>query len=367
VIAGLMSRGCGIGDSTMQHLVQGISYHNLRTVGDLYLADEDAQRYALRDVVDGISELDITDHSRTGVSSSSDSIRMEYQSKVLNRGFSTCFGDYAIEFYTFVADNFAPYYSKPIECTNRDAGHVLDGILYNESSLTLLDHYVDTHGYMEINYTGFTMVGKCLNPRIKNIKTQQLYGIDQNYKLGSLLPLLSKNAGKLDMDNIIEQYDRMGQFYASLKQGYATASTAMRRLAKFSDKNNFYRANRDFGRIIKTENILLHMTDPALREKRRRGLLKTEQLHQLSREVSYGKHGKITAREIVQLRNSCSCLTLIDACIVYWQAKEIMRVCNECDAVGQGINLHLLKHISPIEWHNLILYGEYFIRKELIR
>jgi len=169
------------------------------------------------------------------------------------------------------------------------------------------------------------------------------------------------------VNNIVNQYERMGQFYASLKQGYATASTAMRRLAKFSDKNNFYRANRDFGRIIKTENILLHMTNPVLRERRRRGLLKTEQLHQLSRQVYYGKHGKITAREIVQLRNSCSCLTLIDACIVYWQAKEIMRVCNECDPSGQGINLHLLKHISPIEWHNLVLYGEYFIRTELIQ
>lgn len=166
---------------------------------------------------------------------------------------------------------------------------------------------------------------------------------------------------------IVEQYDRMGQFYASFESGRTTASTAMRRLASFSEKNNFYKANRDFGRIIKTENILLHMVDPVLRERRRRGLLKTEQLHQLSREVSYAKHGKITGRELSQLKNSCSCLTLIDACIVYWQAKEIMRVCEECNPIQLGINLSLLKHISPIEWHNLILYGEYFIKKSLIR
>ena len=68
------------------------------------------------------------------------------------------------------------------------------------------------------------------------------------------------------------------------------------------------------------------MADPKLREQRRRGLLKVEQLHQLSREVSYAKHGKITAREVSHLQNSCSCLTLIYACIVYWQAKEMMRV-----------------------------------------
>jgi TnpA family transposase len=40
-----------------------------------------------------------------------------------------------LEFYTFVADNYAPFYSLPIECTDRDAAFVLDGLLYNESEL----------------------------------------------------------------------------------------------------------------------------------------------------------------------------------------------------------------------------------------
>jgi hypothetical protein len=65
--------------------------------------------------------------------------------------------------------------------------------------------------------------------------------------------------------------------------------------------------------------------------------------------------------------NACSCLTLILACIIYWQAKEIDRVLNECDPQGSGINLSLLKHISPIEWDNVILYGEYVLNRDLIR
>lgn len=367
IIAAWMAWGCGIGLSTMPNLVHNVTYDRLRTISDFYLSDEDNSRYALGDVVNAISELDITGNWGIGKTSSSDSIRMEYHSKVLNRGFSTCFGDYAIEFYTFVADTYAPFHSKPIECTNRDSGHVLDGILYNETTLQLLDHYVDTHGYTEINFTGFTMFGKRLNPRIKNVKSQRLYKIIPDYNFSTLAPLLEGKEHQIDMDCIEEQYDRMGQFYASMQLGYSTASTAMRRLASFSEKNNFYKANREFGRIIKTENILQHMVDPVLRERRRRGLLKTEQLHQLSREVSYGKHGKITGRELSQLKNSCSCLTLIDACIVYWQAKEMTRICNECDPIREGINFHLLKHISPIEWSNLILYGEYFIKKSLIR
>jgi glucarate dehydratase len=50
-----------------------------------------------------------------------------------------------LEFYSLVAENYAPFYSTPIECTNRDAGFVLDGLLDNESELQLEKNYTDTH------------------------------------------------------------------------------------------------------------------------------------------------------------------------------------------------------------------------------
>lgn len=45
--------------------------------------------------------------------------------------------------------------------------------------------------------------------------------------------------------------------------------------------------------------------------------------------------------------NSCSCLTLIVACIIYWQAKETSRVIRQADPEGDGIELALLRHVSP--------------------
>jgi hypothetical protein len=35
--------------------------------------------------------------------------------------------------------------------------------------------------------------------------------------------------------------------------------------------------------------------------------------------------------------NTCSCLNLILACIVYWHACEISRVLSECDPIANGI------------------------------
>ena len=48
-------------------------------------------------------------------------------------------------------------------------------------------------------------------------------------------------------------------------------------------------------------------------------------------------------------------LTLILACIVYWQAREISRMAAAPDF---PFDPDLLRHVSPIEWKNVILYGE---------
>jgi TnpA family transposase len=255
----------------------------------------------------------------------------------------------------------------PYECTNRDAPYVLDGVVYNESDLALEEHYTDSHGYTEINFAAFAMVGKQFSPRIRGIQHQHLYRIDDNKDYAVLQPLVSGKDHLIHMNWIEEQWDKIGHFYASLASGHATASTALKRLTGFSYKNHFYRANRELGRIFKTENILNYMTNPVLRRNRRKGLLKGEQIHQLARDVAYGKRGKVNARDLEAQRNTCSCLTLILANIIYWQAKEINHLVDTCGDELTQKELSMLAHISPIGWDNVILYGEYVLDKRLIR
>lgn len=109
------------------------------------------------------------------------------------------------------------------------------------------------------------------------------------------------------------------------------------------------------------------MIDPEMQKRRHRGLLKGEEMHQLARDIGYGNRGTITARDLIAQRNCCNCLTLIMACIVYWQAREITRILSENVLEVKGLDISLLKHISPIGWNNVILYGEYIINKNLIR
>ena len=109
-----------------------------------------------------------------------------------------------------------------------------------------------------------------------------------------------------------------------------------------------HNANREIGLALKTEFVLQYMSEPQLRAQVRRGLLQVEQLHAMARgAVYYRQRGRINAREVYDQVNACSCPTLILACIVYWQAREIARI---GAAPGFPFDPDLLRHVSPIEW-----------------
>ena len=144
-------------------------------------------------------------------------------------------------------------------------------------------------------FAAFAMLGLRFCPRIRGVQHQRIYRIDPNRDYGSLASLISRADQTIDTEQIAQHWDRMGQLYASLKTGRVTASVDLKRLVGFSAKNRFYRANRDLGRIFKTEFILQYLSKPELRRRIRRGLLKVEQLHALARDVFYGRRGRINA------------------------------------------------------------------------
>ena len=134
-----------------------------------------------------------------------------------------------------------------------------------------------------------------------------------------------------------EQWDRIGQFYAAVPAGHATASAALQRLNRFQASNRCSAANRELGRALKTEFVLQDMSEPHLRATVRRGLLKVEQLHALARVVSYGQRGRISARAVYDQVTACACLTLILACIVSCFIISVAMIAGAVGALGAGL------------------------------
>ena len=97
--------------------------------------------------------------------------------------------------------------------------------------------------------------------------------------------------------------------------------------------DRFYRATRELGRVFKTEFILDYLSQPALRTRIRRGLLKGEQLHALARCVHYGRLGRLDQRDFERQTGAASCLLHILAAIIYWQIRGD-RSCFERGGLG---------------------------------
>ena len=104
LLAAILAHGCNLGLYTMEKVAPDIAYRRLKYVSDWRLVEEN-QRAALAAIVHGISRLDAAGHWGDGTTSASDGQRFAMPHKVLQRTYSTRFNDFALEFYSFVADN----------------------------------------------------------------------------------------------------------------------------------------------------------------------------------------------------------------------------------------------------------------------
>ena len=365
VLATVMAHGCNIGPFTMSKIIEGISYKDICRITDWQLTN-DAMRVSLSWVVNAMSKLGVTKKWGDGKKSSSDGHLKTFNQKVAQQSYQARIGDFALTFYTFVANNYAPFHSKPFDAAEGEAPHALDGFLYNESDLPLEEHSTDTRAAATILFTAFGWYGQKYSPRIRGIQNHHIYFIDPEMDCGRLAPLLKHKEAHINISYIEDHWEEMAQFYASIEQGKVTASVAMRRLLSLSKKNVFYKANLHLGRILKTEHILAHMSDQDYRKSKHQGLLKGEEVHQLGRNINFANRGKITSRDVTGQEINCHCLTLILACVIYWQAKELDKLVNSIEFKERGLDPDLIQHISPVGWDNVVLYGEYIINKALI-
>ena len=64
-----------------------------------------------------------------------------------------------LQIYSWISDQYSEYASKVVATAVRDATHTLDGILDNQTVLPIEEHSTDTHGYSDIIFGLFRLLG----------------------------------------------------------------------------------------------------------------------------------------------------------------------------------------------------------------
>ena len=229
-----------------------LDYQSLWWVANNYFADENLKK-ANNLFVNYHNKQWLSGYWGGGTLSSSDGQRFPTGGKIRNaKSLPKYFGyGQGVQIYTHTADQFSQFGSQIISVHERDATYVLNEILANETDLQLDEHTTDTHGYSDLNFALFDLVGKHFYPRIKDLKSQRLYKA-----VGTGVPQITypalKFTGTVNVDYLKKHKGEMTRVAASLIMGTVTPPTLIAKLQAYPKQNNLMYVLQSYGQLVKT-------------------------------------------------------------------------------------------------------------------
>jgi TnpA family transposase len=356
--AALFCNACNISIADLARSSE-LDYQSLWWVTHNYFSEENLKK-ANNILVNRHHKQWLSNYWGSGTFSSSDGQRFPTSGKIRNaQALPKYFGyGQGIGIYTHTADQYSQFGSQVISIHERDATYVLTEILANETDLVLEEHTTDTHGYTDLNFALFDLVGKSFYPRIKDLKNQRLYKVTGK-NLPSLVYPPLKFTGTVDIDSLQKHADEMTRVAVSLMTGTVTPSMLISKLQAYPKQNNLMYVLQSYGQLIKTIFICKYLINQPLRKKINTQLNKGEQLHGLRSYLWFGGDGFIRKKQEHQQQITAGSLNLLTNIVIAWNTTYIQAILRELYLNGQQINEEDMEHISPLPFEHINRLGKY--------
>jgi TnpA family transposase len=357
LFAALLAEATNLGEVKIAEATPGMTYGRISGVIDNCFRDSTFTE-ALAHLVNVQQEQELAALWGTGTTSSSDGQHFPVggrRESVAQANARKGTGP-KVAFYTHVSDRYAPFHIKAISAGDREATHVLDGLLYHESDIQIEEHYTDTNGYTEQVFAMCHLQGFRFAPRIRDIVSKNIYILGEATDYPALASLIG---GTVQEKAIRENWSEVLRLAASVRQGSVTASLMLARLAAYPKRNNIAWALHQMGQIERTLFTMNWLEDPALRQRVTIGLNKGEQKHNLARAVCLYRRGMMQERSFEEMNHRASGLNLVVAAIVLWNTVYLQKAVVRLKEKNAPIPEQYLPHLSPMLWDHILLTGEY--------
>ncbi|MDR2014828.1 MAG: Tn3 family transposase, partial [Azoarcus sp.] len=357
----ILADAINLGLTKMAESSPGTTYAKLSWLQAWHIRDE-TYSAALAELVNAQSQQQFASYWGDGTTSSSDGQNFKAGGHGLSASqVNLRYGqEPGVKFYTHISDQYAPFHTKVINATVRDATHVLDGLLCHESDLRIEEHYTDTAGFTDHVFALMHLLGFRFAPRIRDLADKRLYINGDAKQFPTLTGMIG---GSINAKYICAHWDEILRFAASIKQGTVTASLMLRKLASYPRRNGLAVALRELGRIERTLFMLDWMQNVELRRRVQAGLNKGEAKNALARAVFLNRLGEIRDRSFENQRYRASGLNLVVAAIILWNTVYLERAIQALRNAGQPIDEKLLSNFSPLGWEHINLTGDYIWRQ----
>lgn len=354
--AGLVAQACNFGLEQMAQSTE-LAYDRLAWCTTWHLREE-TLKPAFASLVNYHHKLPLSQAWGSGMLSSSDGQRFPVSGKnrlarPLPRDFAYATG---VAFYSWSSDQLSQYGTKAIPATARDAPYVLDELCNNATELPIVEHTTDTHGFTEIIFALFDLVGFRFTPRLRDVGRQRLYtsgGLDMQ-RYPRLQPFVRR---RIRRPRILDCWEEMLRVAGSIRLGWVTASLFVQKLHAYPRKSALARALQEYGRLIKTLHILRWYCQPDDRRRITRQLNKGEALHDLRAFLMVANHGQLRHRRPDELTHQALCLNLVTNAVIVWNTVYMAAVIAQLKQEGHPVHDSDLPHVWPTRYAHLNVYG----------
>ena len=361
VYAALLAAACNIPLSDMARST-GLDYQTVWWATHQFL-HEQPLRAATTRVVNQQHRQWLAQHWGGGGLSSSDGQRFPVSGAVRNaKALPRYFGyGRGVTFYTHTADHYAQYGSKVIPATERDATYVLDEVLGNETDVVIVEHATDTHGYTDLIFGLFDLLGLQYSPRLRDIGDQKLCRIRGRELAYPGLHF----TGHVQPGYIEARLDDLLRVAGSFKLGYVTASLFISKLQAYPRQHNLTYVVQQYGRLIKTNFILRYLLSQPLRRKIHTQLNKGERLHALRVFLWFGGDGLIRRKQEEAQQEVVGALNLVTNLVVLWNTVYLQQVVQTLRAEGVEVRDEDLARLSPARYEHINRLGRYTFPRQV--
>lgn len=365
--AALMGSACNISLADLARS-SDLDYQSLWWVANNYFNDENL-RSANTKLVNFHHKQWLCSYWGNGTLSSSDGQRFPTSGKIRNATSIVKYFGYGrgVTFYSYISDQYSQYGGKVIATTERDATYVLDEALANETDLEIMEHTTDTHGYTDLLFALFNLVGKQLISRLRDLWSQRLCKIKSSLhpEYDKLEYPALRFTGTVNIDYLKKYAQELQRVGASLMIGTVTASLLMSKLQSYPRQNNLMYVLLSYGQLEKTIFICNYLLRPPLRKKVSRQLNKGEQMHNLKLFLRFGGDGFIRKQQEEEQQVTVQSMSVLTNIVLVWNTIYIQEIIKELKNEGYEINEDDFEHISPAPFEHINRLGKYNFKDEM--
>jgi TnpA family transposase len=367
VCALLVAEACNVGlEPMVKPAYSALTRHRLSWVDQHYLRAETLAAANAR-LVNHQATLALAQQWGGGHLASVDGLRFVVPVRTINaapnpRYFGPGRG---VTYLNFVSDQMTGFHGIVVPGTLRDSLYILDGLLEQTTNLEPKQIVSDTHGYTDIVFGLFHLLGYQFSPRLADLPDKRFWRMNKEATYGKLNGLAHHY---IRPKRIMPYWDDILRVAGSLETGAVKASDLLRVLQGGGQPTGLGKAIAEFGRIAKTLHLLAYLNDESYRRKIGHQLSVHESRHSLARIVFHGQRGDLRQRYREGQEDQLGALGLVVKAIALWNTCYTMVALEQLEATGYEVKSEDVLRLSPLGHSHIHMLGRYqFLLPDLVQ